>query len=73
MIQIDTFEVNGHTLVRTYSDIGYRIKQDETGMVYDEAVDPKDSRRTYTETDEKLDDVELTAEEALDIITGVVQ
>lgn len=73
MIQTETFEKNGRTLVRTWSDTGYRIRQDGTGAVYDEAVDPADSGRTYTETDEQRPDAELTAEEALDIITGVAQ
>lgn len=71
MIQTETYEKNGRTLVRTYSDAGYRIRQDGTGAVYDEAVDPADSGRTYTETDEQRPDAELTAEEALTIITGV--
>lgn len=71
MIQTETYEKNGRTLVRTYSDAGYRIRQDGTGAVYDEAVDPADSGRTYTETDEQRPDAELTAEEALNIITGV--
>ena len=73
MIKTETLEKNGRTLIRTYSDAGYRIRQDGTGAVYDEAVDPADSGRTYTETDEQRPDAELTAEEALDIITGVAQ
>lgn len=36
-------------LVRTYSDAGMKIERD--GVQYDEAIDPKDSGRTYTETD----------------------
>lgn len=73
MIKTETFEKNGRTLVRTWSDAGYRIRQDGTGAVYDEAVDPADSGRTYTETDEQRPDAELTAQQALDIITGVAQ
>ena len=73
MIKTETFEKNGRTLVRTWSDTGYRIRRDGTGAVYDEAVDPADSGRTYTETSEKIPDTELTAEEALNIITGVAQ
>lgn len=73
MIQTENFEKNGRTLVRTYSDAGYRIRQDGTGVVYDEAVDPADSGRTYTETTERTPDVELDAQQALDIITGVAQ
>lgn len=73
MIQTENFEKNGRTLVCTYSDAGYRIRQDGTGAVYDEAVDPADSGRTYTETTERTPDVELDAQQALDIITGVAQ
>ena len=73
MIQTETFEKNGRTLVRTRSDAGYLIRQDGTGAVYDEAVDPADSGRTYTETTERTPDVELDAQQALDIITGVAQ
>lgn len=71
MIQTETLDKNGRTLVRTYSDTGYRIRQDSTGVVYDEAVDPIEMGRTYTETDELVPDTELSAEEALNIITGV--
>lgn len=62
-------------LVRTYSDSGYKIKQDVTNIVYDEAIDPKDSGRTYTETREKRDDhseVDINSEalELLNILLG---
>lgn len=73
MIQTETFEKNGRTLVRTRSDAGYMIQQSGTGAVYSEAVDPADSGRTYTETTERTPDVELDAQHALDIITGVAQ
>lgn len=70
MIKTETFDKNGRKLVQTYSDTGFMIRQDGTGVVYSEAIDPAESGRTYTETDEKVPDRELTAEEALDIITG---
>ena len=73
MIQTETFEKNGRTLVRTRSDAGYRIRQDSTGAIYDEAVDPIESGRTYAETGEPVQGTALTAEEALNIITGVAQ
>lgn len=38
-------------LYRTYSDKGLRIRQIETGIVYDEAVDIPESLYTYEETD----------------------
>ena len=71
MIQTETFDVNGRTLVRTYSDTGHMIQQNRTGVVYSEAVDPVEMGRIYTETDELVPDTELSAEEALNIITGV--
>lgn len=73
MIQTEIFENNGRKLMRTFSDTGHMIRQDGTGVVYSEAIDPAESGRTYTETDEKVPDRELTAEEALDIITGGVR
>ena len=54
-------------LVRTYSDEGYKIRQDGTGIVYDEAIDPENSGRTYTETDELIP---VTSEQLLAILTG---
>lgn len=56
---------DGVRLVRTYSDAGLLIERD--GVVYEEAIDPEDSGRVYTETEV---DMELSAEEALDIILG---
>ena len=42
----------GGGLTRTWSDIGMRIERD--GVRYDEAIDPTDKGRTYTETDEPI-------------------
>jgi hypothetical protein len=58
---------DGVKLFRTYSDDGKRIIQNETGIVYDEAIDVENAPYTYTESDE---DIELTAEEALELILG---
>ena len=63
---------DGVNLFRTYSDNGKRIIQNETGIVYDEAIDVENAPYTYTESDEFLDDYELTAEEALEVILGGV-
>lgn len=51
MIIQTTKEING--VVYDYSDSGYMIKQD--GVRYSKAVDPCDSDRLYTETDELID------------------
>ena len=39
-------------LVRHYSDKGVKLKQVETGLVYDEAIDMIPCLYTYEETDE---------------------
>lgn len=43
----------GNGLIRTYSDKAMKIERD--GVRYDEAVDPADAGRVYTETDEPID------------------
>ena len=62
-------EINGTDMVRTYSNIGMKIRQDGTGIIYDEAIDPVYMNRTYTETEEPIED-ELNPEEILNIIFG---
>lgn len=47
---------DGINLYRTYSDEGYRIKQIETGNIYDEAIDIEDAPYTYEETNIKIED-----------------
>lgn len=58
MIKTENIYVNGHTLVRTYSDANLMIRQDSTGNIYSEAVDPVGSGRTYTETDTPIEQTE---------------
>ena len=41
-------------LYRTYSDAGMMMRQDQTGAVFDEAVDVENALYTYTETDEPV-------------------
>ena len=52
MIIQTTKVINGVIYDYTYSDSGYMIERD--GVRYSEAVDPLDSGRTYTETDELI-------------------
>ena len=59
--------VDGVKLFRTYSDEGKQIIQNETGILYSEAIDVENAPYTYTESDEVI---ELTAEEALELILG---
>lgn len=55
-------------LYRTYSD-EHRTVVREDGAVFEEAIDVENSGHTYVEGD-YLPDEEITAEEALAIITG---
>ena len=55
-------------LVKTYSDIGMKIHGGMPEGDYDEAYDPIDSGRTYTETGIPIE--EPTAEEIVEILTG---
>lgn len=71
MIYTETVVIRGKSFVRTYSDM-YRVVRD--GLEYDEAIDPIDSGRVYTESDTPLDS-ELTETEqkakAYDVLMGV--
>lgn len=81
-IKVERYE-DSVDLIRTYSDIGMMIRQDSTGILYEEAIDPDYTNRTYTETDIPIhqdeeesesepepDDGFLKAQAALDIIFG---
>lgn len=45
---------DGVILNRTYSDGGFYILQNETGIKYSEAVDVEGAPYTYSETDELI-------------------
>lgn len=49
--------------IHTYSDAGFKILQTDTGNVYEEAIDVVE--HVYTETDQPIDDEEMSAEEML--------
>lgn len=53
MIIQTTTEINGVAYDYAYSDSGYMIERD--GVRYSEAVDPLDSGRVYTETEEPIE------------------
>ena len=53
MIVQTTKEINGVVYDYAYSDSGYMIERD--GVRYSEAIDPLDSGRLYTETEEPID------------------
>ena len=59
MIKIEIEEVRGTEFKKTYSDAGFLIRQDGTGIEYGVAYDPVDSDITYTETEEKVPEYDL--------------
>ena len=72
MIKTESMTINGISFVRTYSDTGHKVERD--GVAYDEAIDPADTGRTYTESSEMVDaDEESDSEyaEAGRIMMGV--
>lgn len=56
MIIQELFDIreNGIKLIKTYSDKNLKIRQIETGDIYDEAIDIE-GRFTYEETDEPIE------------------
>ena len=49
---------DGVNLYRNYSDEGFKIKQKQTGIIYDEAIDVEEAKYTYVETKELIPVVE---------------
>lgn len=52
MIITETLTINGKEYTRRYSDLGVYLERD--GERYEEAVDPIDSGRIYTETEQPI-------------------
>lgn len=48
---------DGVKLYRHYSDEGKRLIQNETGIVYDEAIDVETAPYTYTESEEFIEEM----------------
>lgn len=55
---------------RRYSNLNVKIRQVETGAVYDDAADIIPCPYTYEETDIPIDEEPLSPQEALDVIFG---
>lgn len=49
---------DGVVLTRTWSDAGMKIRQIETDILYDEAIDVEPLRYTYEETDIPIEEEE---------------
>lgn len=65
-------------LIRHYSNEGYFIRQIETGIIYEDAIDVVPCRYTYEETNEKIPvieepDNELTPEEEEELDASIEQ
>ena len=70
MITTKIITIGSRQFQRTTSDT-YKIRQIETGNIYEDAIDIMPCAYTYEETDVPRGvDGELTAEEALEIIVG---
>ena len=67
MIKTDNIIINEKVFVKTYSDLGVKIHGGFPEGDYDEAIDPIELGRTYTETDIPI---ETDAEELLDVLLG---
>lgn len=70
MIRTETYKLNGRQFTRTWSDDDRYILGGEPYGQYTEANDPTEFGRTYVEGD-KIPDVEITEEDALNILMGV--
>ena len=46
--------IENENRIHHYSDSGFKILQNETGFVYDDAVDVLPCKYTYTETDQPI-------------------
>lgn len=71
MIVTENFKVGERDFIRTYSDAGRYVVRD--GITYDEACDPAEFGRTYTEGDlipiDEDESIRIKAE-AFDILMG---
>lgn len=73
-----TTRKDGVNLYISYSDANLKILQDQTGAVYDAAIDVETAPYTYTETNEPVDgpvdpeyhEPDIPAQDALDAIFG---
>lgn len=66
MIKTEEYAIGTMNFVKHYSDLGFKIRQVETGILYDEANDVVPCRYTYEETDvpENQEEENLEEEEA---------
>ena len=58
MLETEILIINGRKHVRTWSDKGMMIERDNA--IYEEAIDPAELGRTYTETEQEIPPREAT-------------
>lgn len=68
---IKTEYLHDGTLIKHYSDKGFLLLQNETGIKYSEAIDLIPCQYTYTETNE-LEQEEIPDEEFVDMIEEII-
>lgn len=61
---------DGVRLVRSFSDVGKKIRKVGTEEIYDEAIDIEESAYEYEETEEDADVEEVPDDEAIRILMG---
>lgn len=71
MIQIEY--LNDGTLVKHYSDAGFLLLQNETGVKYSDPVDIVPCPYTYTETDELINNEDNDTETTLEEYENILQ
>lgn len=64
MIITEIITINNTKYLHTYSDLGYQVEHD--GIQYDDAIDPVDSGRTYTEV--VVEDEDISNEDFMKLI-----
>lgn len=71
---IQTEFLNDSTLIKHYSDAGFMLLQNETGIKYADPIDIVPCRYTYTETDEVIEDsdIYITGDEFMAKVEGVL-
>ena len=71
---IKTEYLNDGTLIKHYSDAGFMLLQNETGIKYSDPVDVVPCRYTYTETEELIDGngEEIFGDEFLSMVQEVL-
>lgn len=76
MIKTEAVTVGTLDFTHTWSDAGMRIKQESTGILYDDAMDLTAYPQTYTETTEPIDggggEEEATPEEIAAALEEVI-